>query len=349
VQGPPSSGPPEPPDALPAAALLQVAEQARVDGLGFRLADLDRALRLRLQIAADAAMRRALERAGAKLRTKATVAGGAAADAVSPVGNIEVAATLGPSLVAAINVTESDLLDGAFDELGDRFRSWTERVQEQALQEIQRSGGDLSDAQLAALRSQQTDDRNEAWLLLLGLLRATASRRLYDPRPEADLAPGDPVGELDPTVLVPAGQIRQSISRAGGSSGPVSNGGAVLAPGSPTPVPTGGIATGQLVSETFQQALGIVQVGWTWLYGDPGSRGVNFDPHLDLDGQRFDSWSSPILASDGGWPYVDFYYPGDHLYCQCDFAPSFQEVAAQAPASRDSVTAAADRRTLEGL
>ena len=346
--GPPPGGPPEPPTALPAsAALLQAVSQARVDGLGFRLVDLDRALRQRLQIAADAAMRRALERAGAKLRSKAQVAGGVAADAVAPVSNAEVAATLGPSLVAAIDVSEGDLLDGAFDELGERFLSWTDRVQQQSLRVLQQTGGDLSDAALAAIRSQQQDDRNEAWLLLLGLLQATAKRRLYDPRPEADLTPGEPVGELDPTVLVPAGLVRQSISRAGGSLGPTTNGGAILVPGSPVPVPTGGIATGQLIADTFQQALGIVQVGWIWLYGDAGSRGEPFPQHEALDAVRFDSWTSPELASDGGWPFVDYYYPGDHLYCQCDFAPAFDEVPAQAPIEGDSVTAAARRPTLE--
>jgi len=356
--GPPPGGPPAAPDALPAAAVPPMAAQALLAAspnelaeLGRRLAELDRSLRNRLLIAADAAMRRALERAGAKLRTKAKAAGGLAADAVASVTNLEVAATLGPSLIAAVDVTEDELVEGAFDDLQERFLTWTRRVQQQAMREIERLGGDFEPGALAGILAQQEEDRNDAWLLLLASLTATAQRRLFDPRPEADLKPGEPVGELDPSVLVPAGTIRQAVSRAGGATGQPSRGGAVLAPATPFPEPAGGIATGQLVTDALQTALGVVQIGWRWVYGDAGSRGEPFVPHEDLNFAEFDSWTSPVLASDGGWPFVAYYFPGDHLYCQCDFEPAFQQVDSQEPVPLTASAPSTDRRvapTLEG-
>jgi len=47
-----------------------------------------------------------------------------------------------------------------------------------------------------------------------------------------------------------------------------------------------------------------------------------FEPHQDLDGTEFQTFTDDVLAADGGeFPFVDFYHPGDHLGCQCDFAP----------------------------
>ena len=67
-----------------------------------------------------------------------------------------------------------------------------------------------------------------------------------------------------------------------------------------------------------------------WIHGGGGPTGV-YEPHLDLDGAEwFDLPGSEIVCkSQGGFPYVSTYFPGDHLGCSCWIEPQLtMEVAA---------------------
>lgn len=281
--------------------------------IGRQLAEIDKALLVRLQQAADDTVRRAIERAGAKLRQKSRGTDGAAAAATVP--NSEVALVLGPSRVAALAPTD-ELLASALDQFGADFRNWVGRAQDQALSLAADEIGELEDDELAAYRSKQEDDREAAWLWLSAALLATASTRLFDPSPAAP-----PLGEFDATKPVPPGVIRQAIGIAGGDSAP-SQPTARAAISTIHDTPAGGVATGETIHGLLVR-FQIQRVGYVWVYGDPSSRTQPFDPHMELDGKPFMSWDDEVLANPTGWP-EEFCFPGDHLWCQCNFEPNYE-------------------------
>lgn len=286
----------------PAAA--SVAAAAGGATLGRRLMRIDRTLRTRLGEAADAAMRAMLSRAGARIRSAVTRPGSvqaAALDALDGVPNAMVASRLGPSLVAALGLADDQLVQGDIDALRDKFTSRVSDAQARTRAELA-DEFDLDDGELAQLEQRQNRDRDEAWLWLSAALLLLARERLYEPNPAAPDA-----GEFDAAATVPTGLLREALARAGGG---------LPAPGQPM----GGVATGVDVMDLWARH-GQVVAGWEWVYGDPSARTTPFDPHLSLDGVQFDTWEDPVLTNTEGWPDVDFFRPGDHDWCQCDFVP----------------------------
>jgi len=307
----------EAPPATIAAAFAPTSRSIALDTLARRLGQIDQALRARLTAAADASMRRALERAGARLRSKALRASVAHRDTIDGVPNELVAAHLGEAIVAALGEDTDTLLRDSFAELRPRFDQWTERAQQQSIAEMRRAGVELDDGDLAQLEQAQRDDREAAWALLLAALVRQANTALFAPELAAPA-----VGEFDGTVLVRPSVIRETLTRAGGAIGTPGEGGTVLVGTSESPA--GAIATGSRIADT----LATVQIrvgGYRWLYGDPGSRTTNFVPHEDLDGVEFQSFTDPVLANDEEWPDAAYYRPGDHSGCQCDFEPLLTE------------------------
>ena len=305
-----------PPPTL-AAAFAPTGRTVDLDTLARRLGQIDQSLRARLTTAVDASMRRALERAGARLRTRALRASASHRDAIDGVPNELVASRLGEALVAALGEDTDDLLRDSFEDLRGRFDDWTKRAQRQAIAEMERAGVELTGADRQALEQAQDDDRDGAWALLLASLVRQANRVLFAPEVSAPLA-----GEFDASVAVPAAVIRETLSRAGGAVGTTEPGGTILVGTAETPA--GAVATGSRLTDT----LATVEIrvgGWRWLYGDPGSRTTNFEPHLAFDGQEFSSFTDPALANPDEWPDTAYYHPGDHLYCQCDFEPVLTE------------------------
>ena len=293
---------------------------------------------------ADTAMSRALDRAGAKLRTMAAKAGPSLAASLDGVRNREVAARLGEHVVtASLDVGTDTLLEGSFDELAYRYRIQLARAQAATLNDLRDLGLDESDCEEVA--AQQEDDRNKAAALLLAGLLALASKRLFATNVTAE--PANMIGEIDAHLSVPASLVRYTNSVAGGAPADATQtpGGAVLvpAPGTPggpasrpgkgmatTPTggssapsatdgrePAGGVTGGPTVSEPLTK-LGIVTNAFVWVYGDPSDRTRNFEPHAELDGVEFADWTSPEIANTDSWPEFGYFFPGDHDGCLCD-------------------------------
>lgn len=288
--------------------------------LGKRLVEMDRNLRTRLQIAADAALSRALERAGARLRSKTGKT--SKTKLLEHVPQQAVAATLGPAMVAAMGMGEDELLESAFDGLEGQFRRWIADAQGETLDLLEGFLGELG-ASRAGFESRQAISLDEAWGWFRSAMLDLARSRLYDPSPEAPA-----LGELDESVGVPIGLVRQAVARAGGAEGLVTSpeGGAFVVLEQSGTEPIGGIGTGRLAMEILTSEGGGIE-GYEWTYG-PAARTRPFEPHEDLDGISFTSFDDPALASDG-WP-GEFYLPGDHFGCVCDVIPvllSPQEVA----------------------
>lgn len=324
----PEQAPPGPPSPAEVAGTPSVAASAVVDVLiaanatqhhlgrvrgavlSARLAQIDLHLRTRVHTAAEQAVRRMLERAGNKVKQRAARKGGDAA--VRKVAEISepknVTASLGAALVAALDLSESDLTDGAFDDLLDDFDTWTQQAQEQALAALKKAGVDLSDADVEELKAAQDQHRDAGAGVLAAALGALAGKLLFTP-------PGaQPGGEAEVGVNVPMGLIRAALAVAGGDTinGPVDG---ALASGARGSGGVGGVASGPDVIDAATGDGGAVE-GWVWDYGStPRSP---YEPHLALDGVVFESWDDDVLANDEDWPDTPYYFPGDHEWCACD-------------------------------
>lgn len=310
------------------ATLLADAQQRQLDQLAGDLVQIERELRTRLLVAADVALARALDRAGARLRTKAGRDRATADAAASVPENRALAASLGPAVVAALGLDEQQLLAGAFDELHVRWRQWTAAAQQQALAAIRRAGGDLDTDAARQLAARFDDDNDAGWLILLASLTALADRRLF--------APDEPLGgdgEVDTTISVPAGIVREALARAGGAQhvGTLSTPGVDVGAGlnaaqrllDVAGTPAGGLTSGPTVRELLAETLRARFTGYRWVYGSTLSRTEPFEPHVALSGVEFATFDDEQLAADAGrFPYVGHYYPGDHWWCQCDYVPS---------------------------
>lgn len=299
VVGPPAEG------EVPAEPSESRAITAAADGqsLGRRLLGIDRELRARLEAASTAAMNRALERAGARIRNR-SVKTAAGQIAVKDVCNRDVAAVLGQPMVAALGFGEQDLVEDEFDEFGEQFRAWVGQAQKKSLVVV---ASNLDQSETDELSTMQAADIESAWAWLSVELMALAVSRLYDPTPTAP-----PVGEFDTSLAVPTGAVREAMARAGGANGAMSATG-----------PNGGVATGELVRLVLTRN-GRQLAGWEWSWG--GSP-VGFEGHEQLDGVSFQTWTDEVLRVRSGdeWIGEPWYRPGDHPGCSCDFVPLYVE------------------------
>lgn len=328
AETPPTPSPTPLPPGPPADGAALVASGR--SNPGRRLARIDTDLFTRLRVAADAALTRSLEKAGARLRSKASRVA-AARTAVEGVDNRLVAATLGPAMVASLEFTEEELLEGAFDSLRVQWDAWVANAQRQAL-DIAFGAFGVPEDRRPAIERQQTVARDEAWVWLSSALHTLAREKLYDPKVVVAAALiGDDgprrttatlIGEIDPTLNVPASMIREAMARGGGAQGlaiqNTSSGGVRITAQAGT-IPAGGVATGQ-------EILGLAAdegfpVDWyEWQHGSPSHP---FEPHAYLDGVTFYGETDPNIANDGDWPPDPYFFPGDHGGCTCSAVPVF--------------------------
>lgn len=293
------------PAALTAAAPAPAPVTDRSRRLSRRLLSIDRNLRDRLTIAADAALARALERAGNRLRSRANGHPEARTAAAGVPGD-RVAATMGRTLVAALGVEETELLAEAFDRFRGQYAEWTLAAAEEAIDTAAELAGlrrtDPAVMRLVAgLRDAFADAVELSWPALEGELLSIAEGALYDPDPSADL---DRRGEL-PSTTVPPGVLRSALAVAGGLAADAS--------GLP---PLSGLTSGRLLT-AFLTEHNVTTEEHEWVYGISARP---FKPHRDLDGLVFTDWDDARLrtrGTDGEWVGSSF-APGDHKGCHCD-------------------------------
>lgn len=305
--GIPATGPQAGQEPTPVAASsglhVVTAAARRRERLGWKLAHRDREMRTRLTAAADAAVFRALERAGATLR-RHTSKDATVKAILHDAQNYTVAARLGPEAVLSFGVDTEQMLADSFDNVSMQF----DRVVQRAQQDVRDMMDEFDDADaldMEAIAQQQAESRRDAETLLIAALMALTTARMFNPHPEAP-----PLGEHDVDLLVPPGYLREALAVAGGTTPPSALDGVVDGP-------VGGVFTGDLVSQVWND-LGIGPRGYEWFVGAPFRP---FEPHQDLDGTTFDTFQDDVLLNDLDWPDFEYFFPGDHLGCQCDFAP----------------------------
>lgn len=272
--------------------------------LSRRLAERDQQLRESLRVACEAAVKRTLERAGAKVITKVRQTDSVAAAGIKNTPAWAIPGRLGPVLVAALGLSEDELLK---DELTDLRKTWDRYVtsgQTQALRDAARLVGMDVNTAFAQLDGRLRADRDAGWNYL---------RNALDRNTRAGLV-ADPSKLLDTGQLVPTSGVRAAIAIAGGYNTNVASG---LDPETHRPADPkehfGQLGTGTTV-KTFLESNGAKVERYRWVHG---MAIVEFPPHAALDGFEFDEWDDPRLLS-GAFP--GDLHPGDHSGCHCDVA-----------------------------
>ncbi len=308
---PPEEPPPAdtPPEAAVAAAPPRLPVTAKSRRLSRRLLAIDRQLRERLATAADAALTRALERAGNRLRSRANSNPEARTAAAAP--SERVAATMGRALVAALGMEEQELLAEAFERFRGQYTDWTLAAAEDAIDTAAELAG-LSRADpnvmrtVAALRDSYADGVELSWPALERELLTVSVGALYDPDPSVP-----ELGELSPGRVSP-GVLRHALAVAGGLSAADN--------GQP---PLSGLTSGSLL-QGFLADNGVAAEEMEWAYGISARP---FQPHQALDGVVFTDWDDPVLDSGSdGWVGASF-APGDHDGCHCDYMTVYSDGA----------------------
>jgi hypothetical protein len=75
------------------------------------------------------------------------------------------------------------------------------------------------------------------------------------------------------------------------------------------------LSNGPIAQETLKS--GDLEIeSYTWVHGFTPSP---FEPHVALDGVKFEKWEDSKLFNSGSWPSNTYFMPGDHVGCQCDY------------------------------
>lgn len=267
-----------------------------------QLADIDAALAERIIVAADAAIARAVERAGGRARS--AVRNLARSDAALSAAIDGTPAELIPSkvgrdvLLAATPL--SDLLSDAFARLRGQFLGWLGRAADQVATLVLRVLG---------IHRRSTEGRriHEAVITRLAVHRDDAWTALAE---ALDNAAAEAMFRADPMIPERSGRGEESES--------------LISPRAVTRalVIAGGPGAGSVVHDVLTEQ-GAVTLGWEWQYRPERPRNT-FTPHALLDGARFTTWTDPKLETDekSGWigPHL---HPGDHKGCACNAAPIY--------------------------
>lgn len=289
----------------PANASITAAGDARGRALGEELRRLDTDLRLKLQASAQGVVFRALENAGARMRTRVGnhLTYG---PLIKDVPNARVCHVLGADVVRKFQ-TDEELVEDSLQPIVPVYVGWVGRTQRQ-VRTMAGEFGEVDDK----VQQEQAADRDRGLLTLMAGLTALVHGELFNPSTTAT----PELGEFS-DVLVPPSIIRDSLIDAGGG-----NSASVLGLDD---APQGGVATGTTSTDVFI-SVGLTPAAWVWVYGDAGDRGTPFPAHEDLEGQEFLDWQDGVLSvrDEDSWLGVSHYHPGDHRWCQCDFAQVFR-------------------------
>lgn len=316
-QGPPSTT--KKVDSTKGSAFPTViAAAAPVDELAGRLLRIEQSARQRLEEAAELALESAIKTTGGKLRNWARAAGVNAQlpVAVQRVATHEVPTLLGPD--RALELVTAKLGEDDQARHADLFASAVamllvafERVVRQAYKQAEAVYGIKVPAEEVDGNVERAKAALEAGMMLV------ADRELFglgaDPSPD----PGESVAGMH----VPVSVVRIALAIAGGAYLAMK-----LRPGPEImemPVVDGTAATASLVFGPTLAKYAPETEGMVWAYGDE-YRSDPFEPHVLLDGTRFQSRTDPVLAGSVFGAFAGYWAPGDHEGCRCDAVPVYR-------------------------
>jgi hypothetical protein len=269
-------------------------------------------------------MARALEKAGARIRTAASKTAAGRAQ-VARYSNLMLCFKASNALMAAAGLDEQQLLNKAWETLQEQWQTyleWGDKETVDAVADMLK----MPPSELEALGNNLSESADEGWGWLANKLQQTAHGFLSDSQVEVAIAEDEET--VVATDLVPFGTIRNALRIAGGTRHPAAD--TSFDPTITVEVPSS-VASGPLVQSTLTDNDVSIE-NYTWIHGVTPNP---FEPHEDLNGVEFANWTDEVLANQGEWPDVDFFAPGDHDGCTCDF-----EINWAAPAVSDSEEAA---------
>lgn len=287
--------------------------------LGHQLADIERGLRDQILLAADAAMTRAMERAGNRLRSKVQHKPVVASLNLTRQPTRQWALYIGRDQCFALGADIRFLLKEAFAELGTKFATWVNRAIDAMVARIlaflkidpASAEGRATGARMRGAMAGRIDG---AWSRLHGQLEAHAEKVMFG-------EDGEPAVDGEQTDLsIPTDLVRQALTLIGGL--PETAAGMDATGRIPTGEAVTGFADGTTVTSELD-AHGVVPFGRTWQYNPTLERNT-FEPHFDLDGERFTSWTDPVLAAPAQYAWIGPYFrPKDHKGCLCTSAVTY--------------------------
>lgn len=304
--------PPAPPEPAPEPVTAAVAMpmRAKLAKMSQVVNQTDRRTMLRLHSAATVALQEALRQAGVKLTVKArTKPARAALDAA--------AGRYTPAVLAAVGVTEQELLDKRFDTFENYAVALIATAERKKLAAAARAVG-VDPGEVEAEYGATIDKRA---LAAAGMMAASlgilARSALSGHTITAESAKGEFSGP------VPFGIIRNAVTVASrGATVPLVD---ETGPGPAAVDELAGKLTdiGSSLVEDLLDTVGVqVQLRSTWSVGDPDRP---FEPHQNLDGVSWvDTQPDELNADPGEFPYVDVYQPGDHDGCQCSLDTEYE-------------------------
>jgi hypothetical protein len=294
----------------------------------------------RLQVQANAEIRRMLEKAGTRIRAKANK-DSALRSKMGSARVDQIPMKLGQRNVESLGFSAASLMTTDWATFEEQFRSWVSLAQRRAVATAaQLAGIDEIEAHAAAAIA-MSEGLDAGWNLLRESMDTIAVHALYNPDP--NISEVDALASLNPDTIVPAGTIRAALGVAGGS--PASDFKAMLLDtGAEVPALVNanavggiGLATGPTIAGILTNA-GAQNTSYEWVHG-PSPR--PFDPHLALDGVEFTSFVDEVLANNTGFPDNAFFLPGDHAGCLCSADPQW--------VSADDLAAARESAGVEAL
>lgn len=327
VGKPGQPGSPGEPGAPQGAALIAAVSPAASRGLARELAAIDKNLRLQLQAAAHSATWRALDKVGAKMRD-AALKHPELTSLLVDVSDRDVCSILGPERVKQL-ASDDVIIEDAAAPVIPLFGSLVSNAQKRVLAIARQYGyEDLELAKRKEISARQDADRERGAEVLTKSLTNYIGSVVF--APDKAVPAESQGGEYTSLLNVPPGIIREALSVAGGGAPSMVTRAAVTA-GLKANIgvstnPMGGVATGDTVVD-MMQLLDLAPTGYMWVYGDEGAR-ASFPGHLELNEVEFLDWFDPALvihASDA-WLGTEYYFPGDHVGCQCDYAPIFTPI-----------------------
>jgi signal transduction histidine kinase len=311
-----------------------------------RLTQLRQSLGTRLLAEAEQAYEAALRSAGVKVisRARSRTSPTRLRQATTAVDQCE---ALAPWL-AAIGLTEEEMLDHAFDTFTERAIEEVRRYRERQAVIVEKLGGgvrlpedplpeqvaDFLVAGLTAMVRQRLLVGDRAAVMaalptliprnkLLKKLAGQAARDLVKRAPRHRREPDNfdlPTGLPDPDELASAAArlVRNALYAADGRVH-------VQLPATPDRLPTV-ITSESTMAPSLEERLVLkfnVAPEWEWVHAFYGEPRTVFEPHEALDGfTTTDREGDPGLFNPDAWPEVDLFAPGDHGGCTCEWVVS---------------------------
>lgn len=304
------------PTPVPVTAAARSPLGGKLAKLSAAVARSDRQLATRLHSGAEVAFREAMRAAGVKLKTRVRRSTNVAQAAVTAaLDDLNDGHGLPPALLAAVGVTESDLLDRRFDAFEAAAVGWITAAERRKLAAAAQAL-DLDPDRLDEQYGATIDTRAAA---AAGMLTATlgvlARQALSGHAVTETTATGEYGGP------VPFGLIRSALQVAQRGATPA-------LPDTSGPGP-GGIDTlarrlPDAGDTIIRELLGDlpVQVRTTWGVGAPDRP---FEPHQNLDGVSWVDTQPPELDWDPAeFPFVEVLQPGDHDGCECELVEEYE-------------------------